>query len=533
MQDATRTSNGPWPSLYAGAMAGLLAQILVLRLNPELEIGWWTLLFGALLWSSWGVVLVGIPVGLVRWLIARIAGRRRAAPSIWPVAWVFALAGVLSWVNADLHPEFLSDGGRRQLYQDAVWWAVVVALIVVGHRVRRRWPGRWMVYLGLIAITIAPLLRILGAPTILGRPLQVEVEPLGRPHRPLVVIGIESLDANLLLGHATEHASPTLATVMESGAWGSLDPFRPNLEGAHWTTLATGTLPRRHGVKLQSGWSCPVLVDGTFRLLPWTPQGSRLFLPWDQGRRVAPPASTIPPLWRRLDESGVPSAALNWPGRWRQGEVRRPPYGPGPGQSGDAALARRLEAALLEADRSGREEILSAARIDAATVSEALRALDGGARNLWLRLRLVKTSRRQLEPSGPADIRRRRAMATVLSAMDDQLARLLARCPDDALIAVVSTTGMAVPDGWEAVLRFLGLGQDWRASAAGCPDGILVLKGRGVAAGGQFAGATLEDVVPTLCYLLDLPVSQYMEGRVILDAVDPAYLASRPLRVVH
>ena len=43
---------------------------------------------------------------------------------------------------------------------------------------------------------------------------------------------------------------------------------------------------------------------------------------------------------------------------------------------------------------------------------------------------------------------------------------------------------------------------------------------------------TLEDVVPTLCYLLDLPVAQYMEGRVILEAVSPDWLAEHPLMVV-
>jgi hypothetical protein len=39
-------------------------------------------------------------------------------------------------------------------------------------------------------------------------------------------------------------------------------------------------------------------------------------------------------------------------------------------------------------------------------------------------------------------------------------------------------------------------------------------------------------VVPTLCYLTGLPIARYMEGRVILDAVDPAYVSGHPLRVL-
>jgi hypothetical protein len=41
----------------------------------------------------------------------------------------------------------------------------------------------------------------------------------------------------------------------------------------------------------------------------------------------------------------------------------------------------------------------------------------------------------------------------------------------------------------------------------------------------------LPDVVPTLCYLLGLPVAQYMEGEVIVDAVDTGYLTTHPLVV--
>jgi hypothetical protein len=35
-----------------------------------------------------------------------------------------------------------------------------------------------------------------------------------------------------------------------------------------------------------------------------------------------------------------------------------------------------------------------------------------------------------------------------------------------------------------------------------------------------------------VCYLLGLPVAQYMEGGVIVDAVEPEFLAENPLRVV-
>jgi hypothetical protein len=59
-----------------------------------------------------------------------------------------------------------------------------------------------------------------------------------------------------------------------------------------------------------------------------------------------------------------------------------------------------------------------------------------------------------------------------------------------------------------------------------------MLLGEDVPAGRRLPPANPPDVAPTLCYLLGLPVAQYMEGGVIVDAVKPEFLAENPLRVV-
>ena len=57
-------------------------------------------------------------------------------------------------------------------------------------------------------------------------------------------------------------------------------------------------------------------------------------------------------------------------------------------------------------------------------------------------------------------------------------------------------------------------------------EGIVALAGPSAAPGGLFA--SIEDVAPTIQYLLGEPIPESMEGRLIDAAIDPALLESRP-----
>jgi predicted AlkP superfamily phosphohydrolase/phosphomutase len=57
-------------------------------------------------------------------------------------------------------------------------------------------------------------------------------------------------------------------------------------------------------------------------------------------------------------------------------------------------------------------------------------------------------------------------------------------------------------------------------------EGIVALAGPSAAPGGLFAA--IEDVAPTIQYLLGEPIPESMEGRLIDAAIDPALLESRP-----
>ncbi len=524
-------------SLYAGSVAGVLSLVLLMRLNPDIEPSARTFFVGVPLWMGWGAFIVGVPLGLGAWVVGRSMQGRGwgiSEGTISLLVIVLCLAATLSWTNSEIHPEFLSQAGRRQLEQDAVMWLAAALVTIIVHRVWQRFGRRrWIIGLMLPLVILVPIGRLVGEPTPFFKSLEVKAQPLGRSARPVLVCAIEGLDATVLLTHGAGRNHPHFDHLTEAGAWGPMRPFQPFLDQAHWTTLATGTLPRTHGVMFGRGWQYPAAFDGTLRLLPWTPQGSRLILAWDRGVQVEPPPSTVPPLWQRMAFSQTPTTVLDWPGVWDQGAAVRRVRPASQAWATGHSLEASLGGILVGNFPKRASEILSTLHEDQARVEQARLALEAGRENVWLSLHTLAVGRRLLEPHRTGDTVKREALALILELIDDQIGQLMAVLPENGLGAVVSPYGFARPDSLERIRRLLGIGGHWRASAESCPDGTFFLVGDGVAAGRRLAPVGLEDLAPTLCYLLDLPVAQYMEGRVILEAVEPEWLATHPLRVVE
>jgi predicted AlkP superfamily phosphohydrolase/phosphomutase len=59
------------------------------------------------------------------------------------------------------------------------------------------------------------------------------------------------------------------------------------------------------------------------------------------------------------------------------------------------------------------------------------------------------------------------------------------------------------------------------------PNGILALAGPSVRVGAEF-GARIEDVAPTMLYLMGAPIPLGLDGRVLEEVIDPDLLETRP-----
>ncbi len=516
--------------LTAGATIGVLAEVLVMRLNPEVGQPLGSVAVGVLLWASWGVLLAGLPIVALQFLLRRVTRRGSPWPAPGLTAFVYLLAGILATVNADLYVDLLSATARRVVEQDAVAWFFGALLAwLVGAVIRRTDGGRWWKLGFAVMMLLLPAGRLMVRPTTAAQPLAVIAEPIGSPTRPLVVIGVEGLDIPVLLTHSGGGRTPALERLMGDGAWGTIAPYEPFLRQSYWTSVATGAYPGAHGVKAHRGWRLPWL-DGILRLMPWTPQGSRLILPWGLPQQVEPPPATVPALWERIRLSNVETEVLAWPGFWPESSGVVEPDSDAAPLGLDDDLRRALEVALAAFEhRSTR--VWTAIHSDQLRLGQAVTALTGGAGNVWVHLESLAEARRVLEPLKPRHTGEREVVELMVELLDSQLQSVLAAAPPDALILLVSPYGLSPPSSYERLRRLVGIGDTWHTSGDRCWDGVMMMMGRGVVRGRQLNDVRLPDVVPTSCYLLGLPVAQYMEGSVAIEAVEPEYLSIHPLVV--
>jgi Type I phosphodiesterase / nucleotide pyrophosphatase len=113
--------------------------------------------------------------------------------------------------------------------------------------------------------------------------------------------------------------------------------------------------------------------------------------------------------------------------------------------------------------------------------------------------------------------------------VDDLLGRFLAAyAGEEVTVVVVSDHGHAAyPDyGTERAHGYGKIASGWHAFG---PPGVLVLSGPGVSPAGRLEHPGLLDVAPTLLALRGIPVGDDMQGRVLVEALDPAFLAAHPV----
>jgi hypothetical protein len=299
-------------------------------------------------------------------------------------------------------------------------------------------------------------------------------------------------------------------------------------------TLVTGCNPAVHGVVGRRAYRLPWLLKEPVTLLLDGPWPDPHQLPWRAWQRAAGPAPRRATITQILTGAGSTSGLAGWPSPGQASWEVPPPLtsespsfdtldsdlraavAPGLAAAGDSADTARRAFAIAFELHSRVVLRLGQQPVDALVVDSTLPS----------RLRPAFTAQ---APGDPAE----EVLRQAARLLDSQLHNLwVSLGGEDVLLVVASPYGLAPPSPWQRLGGLVGLADRWRVSPAESPDGFVLFSGPGVRPGARFRPRRLADVVPTVLYLLELPVARDMAGGVILEAVTDEHATRVPLRRV-
>jgi hypothetical protein len=584
-------------ALAAAAVGAFYLTVLFLQLNPAVPLYPANLLALALALSfSYGVhLVVGFYAAIV--LRALVAGEPLSPGWIslrvlsWLLAAAAGLASTLMWFNLVSYGRMLSlETSRRMAIGAAVLTAcaltfLAVALAHYSFGRRRGRVGASFVSLALAVSLVLPLVargpgKLL---PLVSRPLDVDatlahVATGGR----VLLIALDGGSLDFLSSAALEGRLPNFGKILDNGAAMHLATVRPTQPDPVWTTVATGKLPARTGVRSAARYAVPA-VSEPLDLLPDNcfAQGLIRF-----GFVTARPHTSgsvrARTIWSILGSAGLTSGVVNWPLTqpaqpvrgylvsdqfYRPGAASLEPEDPvrEPEDREATAAVAIQPPELFDEARAAGDQATSDADPDpgAAARADPRRALlraepfltdrmyESVAASLQQQLGPVFAAvrYRELDVAGHRYLRfamprdfgdvspeERRRYGQVLengyARVDAIIGRALATLGPDDLLLVVSGFGMEpLTVGKRFLERYFGdPGQS--GSHENAPDGFLLAYGSTVARGRKDR-ASVVDIVPTVLYFLGLPVAHDMDGYARTDIFRREFTDSRPIAFIE
>jgi tetratricopeptide (TPR) repeat protein len=119
------------------------------------------------------------------------------------------------------------------------------------------------------------------------------------------------------------------------------------------------------------------------------------------------------------------------------------------------------------------------------------------------------------------------AVAAAYAEADRILGEILAMLDDRTVLVVVSDHGFKSGDTRPMSDSRIGVGQ---AVAWHRLSGVVALYGPGIKRGHELADAGVADIAPTVLHLVGLPIGSRMTGKVLADALEPAWAEAHPVR---
>ncbi len=575
-------------ALLAGVLLSTQFLAVTLQLNPHVSPwdGWRALLLS--LWVPW----VALGWAALALLAAALTGLRfwpeglkrpvRALP--WFTSLVLAallaataVAGFNLW-NARYAVPVTAIQGLATLTAGLALGALALLFVCLDallfpYRSRRVSAALVKLVYGLLLIL--PL-ALRPAPPPTPARVRLAMEPVASTRR-LVLLAVDGLGPAELQASAASGSAPALAQLLRRGAFGPLATLRPTEGPAVWASIFTGRYPRDHGIKSFSAYALPGSAQ-RFDLLP-----KATLVPWlERGGFVervplSADARRGPALWNALNALGLHAGVVRFWGTYPPERVKgfmlshvfHQLLRDQPGRAGTALYPpdladqvqaravdpRRDQAAVLEAfvdltaplPPGGAErerDLVERALAPDLTYERAGLLLRSAYDPPFFALSLYgydvlgHSFRRYAHPEEfgnvPADELRRwgQLQARYTAHVDGLVGRLAAELRPDEVLLVVSGYGLRPVAPWRRGLAFVTGGSIPDGLHDDAPDGFVLAVGDGVRPRAAVSAASVLDIAPTVLYLMGLPVARDMEGRVLVEALQPGFVRRQPLTYI-
>jgi hypothetical protein len=573
--------------LAGGVLLALLATELLFLLNPEVPHT------GKSVFAVVGVLAAtyGIAGAAAFWVLLSLVELSRGRPLqpawlsfrvlTWLVTLSLAAAAVLFWHNLVSLRPYLPPETRSLLAVAATLVSTAAAaFFVMGlfhYSFGRR--GARASYLisgsSLVAAVSIPLLtRPLPKQSPPIPPMPLQDVPLARR---LTVVGIESASMSYVLTAVAEGKLPNFARLIESGASGPLRTLYPTESLAIWTSVATGKLPRRHGLKGFYRYRFPG-VDTLFSLRPRGLDLRSLDRLGLVQRSVSTSAlRTTEAFWTILSGFGVDVGVVRWWGSYPADEVRGFVVSEYLHRQAREKFSPPLPRLTYPEDLLARasDDVVLPESIDSHTladfVDESVPLDDDGfpwkaelTRALaddYTYLAIGNRLRQELDPQvfatyyfgldvvghyftrfhepsrfgdvSDAELRRYgRVVEAYYRHLDAILGAYMQKRAANETLVVLSGHGMTPLSLGRRILAPLQGSPFLSGIHEDAPDGLLILEGPGIAPGRKLDGASVVDVTPTLLYLMGLPLGRDMDGSLLTDCLDDDLKKVQPVTFI-
>lgn len=371
---------------------------------------------------------------------------------------------------------------------------------------------------------------------------------------------------------------PIFERLMKNGAYGMLHTYAPALSPVVWTTIATGKKPEKHGIE---GWvvfrlkltGAPFLnfpknhflslINGNnkMRLVKMTPLGSTY-------RRVRA-------IWNVLNARNDKVVQVGWWATWPAEKVNgimvtpyawpfvdtvmlqeNLPMAHPPGSTYPSSMMEHLKPFVVTTEDLKNEEFMGiplevrrklepqadvydlwyyAKDISFVKMFDKLLEehpnfsfatvyLEGTdiVQHVFLRYAKPEWFRGSQCPSDEEIHFLGHVIENYYSWVDSQIGVLLRHADENTIIGIISDHG--IEPSWRNM--------HYSGDHVHAPPGIFIFAGGPIKKGVVFNGARIEDIAPTLLYLMGYPVGDDMDGRVLTEIIMPDFWEKYPIKKV-